>query len=273
MEADLMAYDFTTAYIPYELDFREYPMHEMMNDQMEYVRRPWQRCDGGNICLVCSTVKRPSELVDGRASRDHAVICLRCAIPSCEKCGDTAWAWELLQGGFQPPYRAGEWAYFDLECYYKDFQVGPEGNPLPDEISASLLRQLCLQGISWESFRNLALKQHVSPSSQMLCPPCKRERSCRRCEKRLREVDFDRDSQGYLYKVCRACQHLTCSICGATRGSIWTPNPMVKKPVPLCDVCESKRTCSQCGRLLDVDYLVVEEIRYKYPFFMKKEIE
>ena len=262
-----MAYDFTTTYMPYEYRFREYPMHEMMNDHMEYVRRPWKRTNFGGICVVCSTVKRPTELVDGRISHRQNVICLRCAIPPCKQCGDTAWAWELIQGGFRPPHNV-TWTCFDLQNRDRNVLRDPEGQELPNEISGSLLRQLCLQGVSWESFREKdGLRKQVSPTSPMLCPLCKSGRSCPRCKKRVRVEDFDRDHHGNLYKVCRACQHPTCSICGATRGSIWTPSPKVEEPVPLCDDCENKRTCADCGRLLDADYLVVEEIRYELPFF------
>ena len=76
---------------------------------------------------------------------------------------------------------------------------------------------------------------------------------CRRCQKSLREVDFDKDSSHHLYNVCRACQHPTCAICGTTRESIWTPHPKVEKPVALCDVCERRRPCARCKRRLDLD--------------------
>ena len=97
------------------------------------------------------------------------------------------------------------------------------------------------------------MRQHVSPTSDMLCPSCKKERSCHQCKKNLREVDFDKRTSGHLYDVCRACQHPTCSICGTTRESIWTPHPKAKKPVAFCDACESKHTCADCERRLDPD--------------------
>ena len=264
-----MAYDYTTFYIAYEYHHREYQLHEMMDESMEYVRRPTpckRRIELGGICTVCSTLKRPTELVDGRAYRCFAVICLRCALPPCEKCGDKAWAWELLQGGCGPAHAVGEWFDFDSQGNRKDLQFGPEGNQLPDEVTGSLLRQLCLQGISWEEFRKKALEQHVSPASHMLCPLCKKERFCGRCQKNLREVDFDKDCRGRLYTVCRACQHPTCSICGTTRASIWTPSPKEEKPVALCDACESKRTCGRCERRLDLDAFDRKSNRniYKY---------
>ena len=126
----------------------------------------------------------------------------------------------------------------------------------PDETTGRLLRQLCLQGVSWQIFRKNGLQAHVSPASEMLCPVCKSKRDCLRCEKPLREKDFDKDPKGELYKVCRACQHPTCSNCGATRESIWNPNPKVEEPVPLCDVCEKrKRSCRLCEKSLrEVDF-------------------
>ena len=287
MEADLMAYDFSTDYEQYENNFYGRPMHEMMNEHMEYVRRPSKHSgssgvgSGAGVCVVCSTVKRPTELVDGTCYLTASIICLRCAFPPCEKCGDKAWAWKLLKAGFelqhnmglgkkrkQPPY--GAWPLLEAEWSCRDLQgkptirhADPEGYQVPDETSGRLLRQLCLQGVSWQRFRKNGLQEHVSPASEMLCPVCKSERSCRRCEKPLREKDFDKDPKGELYKVCRACQHPTCSNCGATRGSIWTPNPKVEEPVPLCDDCESKHTCADCGKLLDADYFVVEEFQYE----------
>ena len=87
---------------------------------------------------------------------------------------------------------------------------------------------------------------------QTECTNRKKKCFCGRCQKNLQEVDFDRDSSRNLYTVCRACQHPTCSICRTTRASIWTPSPKVKKPVALCDACESKRTCGLCERRLDL---------------------
>ena len=102
-----MAYDFTTVPRAYEYNCGLYTKEERMNEQMEYVRRPWKRTTCGGICVVCSTVKRPTELVDGTACFAKSVICLRCAIPPCQKCGDKAWAWKLLQAGFEPQHRMG----------------------------------------------------------------------------------------------------------------------------------------------------------------------
>mgnify|MGYP001418991528 FL=1 len=153
MEADLMSLDHTSNYIPYEIHFREYEIHEMMNDRMEYVRRPGKPLNDPNTCLLCHVLKRPTELVDGRTSNSESLICLRCAMPPCEKCGDKAWAWELLEEGCRTPYRPGECCNFDLQGHDKPCPDRPEEYPLSDEITASLLRQLCLQGVSWERFR------------------------------------------------------------------------------------------------------------------------
>ena len=81
MEADVMAYDFKTVYMPYEYHFREYPMHEMMNDHMEYVRRPRSRLQRKvYVLFVLHSRGRRNLWMVGSANMQSfafAVLCLR----------------------------------------------------------------------------------------------------------------------------------------------------------------------------------------------------